>query len=55
MRTIDHFNTFETYYDIAPFGTDDMSGLAVYKNLVVVATATTEEISGGDSPGWYRN
>ncbi len=50
MRTTDHFKTFENYYGIAPFGIDDLSGLALYKNLVVVATATTQEISGEDIP-----
>lgn len=50
MRTVDRFNTFDNYYDLAPFGTDDMSGLAVYKNLVVVATATSQEISGEEIP-----
>lgn len=50
MRTVDRFNTFDNYYDLAPFGTDDMSGLAVYKNLVVVATATSQEVSGEDIP-----
>jgi|WetSurMetagenome_2_1015567.scaffolds.fasta_scaffold02620_6 hypothetical protein len=46
MRTIDRFNTFDNYYDLSPFGKDDLSGLAVYNNMVVVATATSEEISG---------
>jgi hypothetical protein len=46
MRTIDRFNTFENYYGLSPFGKDDLSGLAVYNNMVVVATATSEEISG---------
>lgn len=50
MRTVDRFNTFDNYYDLAPFGTDDMSGLAVYKNLVVVATATSQEVSGEEIP-----
>jgi hypothetical protein len=46
MRTIDRFNSFENYYDLNPFGKDDLSGLAVYNNLIVVATATNQEISG---------
>ncbi|MFA5403729.1 MAG: hypothetical protein WC358_02230 [Ignavibacteria bacterium] len=50
MRTTDHFNTFDNYYEVAPFGTDDLSGFTVYKNLVVVATATSEEISGENIP-----
>jgi hypothetical protein len=50
MRTTDHFNTFDNYYEVSPFGTDDMSGLAVYKNVIVVATATSEEISGENIP-----
>lgn len=46
MRTTDRFNSFDSWYGLDPFGTDDMSGLVVYKNLVVAATATTQEISG---------
>jgi hypothetical protein len=46
MRTTDRFNTFDNYYGLNPFGIDDMSGLAVYKNVIVAATATNQEISG---------
>lgn len=46
MRTTDRFSSFENYYGLEPFGKDDLSGLAVLNNVVVVATATSEEISG---------
>jgi hypothetical protein len=46
MRTTDHFNTFDSYYNFDIFGTDGIAGLAVYNNLVVTATATVQEISG---------
>ncbi|CAN5622190.1 FlgD immunoglobulin-like domain containing protein [soil metagenome] len=50
MRTIDHFNSFQYYRGLEPFGDDDISGLAIYKNLIVVSTATTQKISGDDVP-----
>src|SRR4030095_9123643 len=40
-RTIDRGSTFQNYYGTPHFGEDDVSGIAVYKNWVVVATATT--------------
>jgi hypothetical protein len=46
MRTTDRFNSFDNYYGLNPFGIDDMSGLAVYKNIIVAATATNQEIGG---------
>ena len=50
MRTIDKFNSFENFYGLPPFGNDDMSGLIVYNNIVVVATAISQEISGENVP-----
>jgi hypothetical protein len=46
MRTTDHFSTFDSYYGFAPFGNDGIAGLAIMNNLVVVSTATNQEISG---------
>jgi hypothetical protein len=50
MRTTDRFNTFDNYYGIDPFGIDDMSGLAVFKNVIVAATATNQVLSGENIP-----
>jgi hypothetical protein len=46
MRTIDHFNSFENYYGVEPFGNEDLSGIAIYQNLIVVSTLTVEELNG---------
>lgn len=48
MRTLDNFNTFQYYYGLQPFGEDDVSGLVVLNNVVVVTTATTQEVNGED-------
>ncbi|MBN1632968.1 MAG: hypothetical protein JW917_02240 [Ignavibacteria bacterium] len=45
MRTLDNFNSFQYYYGLQPFGEDDVSGLIVLSNLVVVTTATTQEVN----------
>ncbi len=50
MRTLDNFNSFQYYRGLDPFGLDDISGLAVYKNLIVVSTATTQDVSGDQVP-----
>lgn len=49
-RTADNGITFQNYYDLKPFGTDDVSGLAVYKNYVAVATAVSQTINGNSVP-----
>lgn len=49
-RTTNYGLSFENYYGTQPFGEDDVSGLAVYKNWVVVATAKTVETSVGFQP-----
>lgn len=43
-RTTNSGLTFQNYYGTEPFGDDDVSGLAVYKNWVVVATAYSQLI-----------
>lgn len=50
MRTTDRFNSFDSYIGTEPFGTDDVSGFTVKNNVMVVATAITEEISGENVP-----
>lgn len=50
MRTIDNFNNYQHYFGIEPFGTDGVSGLGVYYNVVAVATSTTTEVSGDFVP-----
>ncbi len=45
-RTVNRGISFENFYGTQPFGEDDVSGLAVYKNWVVVATAYSQEIDG---------
>lgn len=49
-RTTNHGVSFQNYYNTAPFGTDDVSGLAVYKNWIVVGTAYSQEINGDFVP-----
>lgn len=44
-RTTDNGNSFQNYYNTAPFGTNDVSAIAVYKNYVVVATSISKNIS----------
>ncbi len=46
-RTTNRGLTFQNYYGTEPFRDDDVSGLAVYKNWVVVSTAYSQKI--GDS------
>jgi len=46
MRTTDKFNTFDNYFGLSPFGTDDVSGFCIKNNILAVATAISEEISG---------
>lgn len=44
MRTIDNFQNFQNYFGIQPFDEDDVSGLIVNTNVVVVSTAISQEI-----------
>src|SRR5258706_13118691 len=43
-RTYDKGVSFYNYYGTDPFKDDDVSGLAVYKNWVVVSTAYSQKI-----------
>ena len=45
-RTLNNGLSFENFYGTSPFGEDDVSGLAVYKNWVVAATAYSQDIDG---------
>ncbi len=49
-RTIDNGASFQNYYGSDPFGTDDVAGIAVFNNWVVVSTATSETINGNNVP-----
>ncbi|HMQ80494.1 MAG TPA: hypothetical protein PKE39_16830 [Ignavibacteria bacterium] len=44
-RTTNRGLSFQNFYGTEPFGEDDVSGLAVYKNWVVVATAYSQLIN----------
>lgn len=44
-RTTNRGLSFQNYYGTEPFGEDDVSGLAVYKNWVVVATAFSQLVN----------
>lgn len=43
-RTTNRGISFQNYYGTEPFGEDDVSGIAVYKNWVVVSTAYSQLI-----------
>jgi len=47
MRTVDHFNSFEYYYGLAPFGEDDIAGFNLNKNILVASTAISQETASG--------
>lgn len=44
-RTTNYGVTFQNYYGSEPFNDQDVSGIAVYKNWVVVATAYSKEVN----------
>lgn len=50
MRTSDRFGTFDNYLGLDPFGNDDISGFTINNNVLAVATAISEEISGENVP-----
>ncbi len=50
MRTVDRFGSFEYYIGTEPFGDDDVSGFTLKNNMLVVATAISQEISGENVP-----
>ncbi|MBS1491889.1 MAG: hypothetical protein JST55_00180 [Bacteroidetes bacterium] len=45
MRTVDHFQSFQSFRGLDPFGNDDVAGLMLYNNVVAVSTARTEIIN----------
>jgi len=47
MRTVDHFNSFEYYYGLAPFGEDDIAGFNLKDNILVASTAISQETASG--------
>ncbi|MGH2574724.1 MAG: hypothetical protein ACRDFC_03380, partial [Ignavibacteria bacterium] len=49
-RTVDNGASFQNYYGTSPFGEDDVSGIAIYGNYVVVGTAFSQEINGENIP-----
>jgi len=49
-RTINRGQSFQNYYGTDPFGEDDVSGIAVYRNWIVVSTAYTQVINEENVP-----
>ena len=45
-RTFNNGQSFDNFYGLDPFGKDDITAVAVYKNFVVVSTATTTNAGG---------
>lgn len=50
VRTYNNGNTFQSYYGTDPFGDDDVAGITVYRNYVIVGTATSRKTSQGTMP-----
>lgn len=50
MRTIDHFNSFEYYTGLDPFGDDDIAGFNLNKKIIAASTAVSQEINGESVP-----
>ncbi len=50
MRTIDNFSSFQSYYGLDPFGTDDIAGFNINGKVIVASTAVSQEISGESVP-----
>ena len=50
MRTIDNFKSFQNYYGLAPFGTDDIAGFNLNRNILAASTAVSQEINGESVP-----
>jgi len=50
MRTIDNFGSFQSYYGLDPFGTDDIAGFNINGKVLVASTAVSQEISGESVP-----
>jgi hypothetical protein len=43
-RTTNNGITFQNFYGLPPFNEDDVAGIAIYNNIVVVSTATSQDI-----------
>ena len=50
MRTIDDFASFQSYYGLDPFGTDDIAGFNLNGKILAASTAVSQEISGESVP-----
>ncbi|HMS64813.1 MAG TPA: hypothetical protein PKD83_06100 [Ignavibacteria bacterium] len=50
MRTVNNFSSYQYYYGLAPFGTDDIAGFNLNKSIIVASSAISEEISGSSVP-----
>ena len=50
VRTVNRGQIFQNYYGTVPFGEEDVPGIAVYKNWIVVSTAHTTTIDDIDYP-----
>lgn len=50
MRTVNNFSSYQYYYGLEPFGTDDIAGFNLNRNVIVASTAVSEEISGSSVP-----
>jgi len=46
MRTVNNFGSYQYYYGLSPFGTDDVAGFSLNRKIIVASTAVSEEISG---------
>ncbi|MEO8446129.1 MAG: hypothetical protein ABI528_01470 [bacterium] len=50
MRTVDHFNSFQYFTGLDPFGEDDIAGFSLNGKMIVASTAVSQEISGESVP-----
>lgn len=50
MRTVNHFNSFQSFEGVAPFGNDDISGFNLNRDIIAAATAIGEEVNGSSVP-----
>lgn len=50
MRTINFFKSYQNYYGLSPFGTDDIAGFSLNRNVIVASSAVSQEISGESVP-----
>ncbi|MEO8447863.1 MAG: hypothetical protein ABI528_10230, partial [bacterium] len=50
MKSVDNLSSFLSYAGLSPFGNDDISGFNINRNILVVATAVSQEINGSSVP-----